>query len=839
MLKISLPLLINHDFDFTEVESLAAYYVNQQDNMLFRQIRLITGDCGKRNDYIIFVNCKTGKSHADEMNRLICEGFYVGSRHYVICERSASMTRTSILSFVDETINAELTERVTMGIHLKSTVLSKWYAYRGLMLSSCHCLEDWYPRIIIVPDYEKTIQNQKIKYVYDKEVELVNHDTGEPFTWKQKDIATGTRDIDINVFDGCGIHHPDITDAVRGMLDSKTDPTTILWRAPFIKGVTHEMDYTTFFAERGVTEITDVWGMKHDVSPTAPPAIIMCESMYKGKKYFKDTGTYADWERYWKLFRQYNHCIGIAKWNFSLDEEPVYTRANYQILQDLDLTFDEFAPLAAYSVHNMERILSGEPVALYAFLGLYADQHKGLNQYMEALLKDRRMIDEESVRNYIFSLIDKTIDEMKCGKLYLKACFKFIAPDLIMLMEHIGGLSPTGCLAADEFFTFNREGEFNGEYLIERNPHICRSEHVILNAVNNDLTNKYCRHLVNVCMVNGHSITPQRLNGCDFDGDLVFVTDNKIMMNGVHRDAPITIDIEDKITVLDEEDTLENRASMILRDHSNMIGEVSNYATAYHNKKPTSEKTRQQYESFVDLLSVINGKVIDSAKTGVVYNVPRYIAKYGRPLPYFMKYASDYYASMKHLSQANSNMNRLCWQLESWHQEQKGRKNKHKIRYHIAKELNLPEHFLQRNFDWTIMIDSSIPVDESKLDKLEVIYKKFLKENNKVVKEYRRALGLAASQSTTEYVDAPDWTAFYNSYRLQCLDVCPNPCELANLIVRVCYERHPKKNKKFIWIVGGEGILSNLKNVETALPMRDPNGEYEYLGNHYRMEQII
>lgn len=207
----------------------------------------------------------------------------------------------------------------------------------------------------------------------------------------------------------------------------------------------------------------------------------------------------------------------------SLDEEPVYTRANYQILQDLDLPFDEFAPLAAYSVHNMERILSGEPVALYAFLGLYADQHKGLNQYMEALLKDRRMIDEESVRNYIFSLIDKTIDEMKCGKLYLKACFKFIAPDLIMLMEHIGGLSPTGCLAADEFFTFNREGEFNGEYLIERNPHICRSEHVILNAVNNDLTNKYCRHLVNVCMVNGHSITPQRLNGCDFDGDLVLL----------------------------------------------------------------------------------------------------------------------------------------------------------------------------------------------------------------------------------------------------------------------------------------------------------------------------
>ena len=59
-------------------------------------------------------------------------------------------------------------------------------------------------------------------------------------------------------------------------------------------------------------------------------------------------------------------------------------------------------------------------------------------------------------------------------------------------------------------------------------------------------------------------------------------------------------------------------------------------------------------------------KNIDYAKTGVMYNIPRYIAKYAKPVPYFMKYRSDYYAKMKKFSVAKSNMNRLAKDIESW-----------------------------------------------------------------------------------------------------------------------------------------------------------------------------
>lgn len=93
-------------------------------------------------------------------------------------------------------------------------------------------------------------------------------------------------------------------------------------------------------------------------------------------------------------------------------------------------------------------------------------------------------------------------------------------------------------------------------------------------------------------------------------GDLVFLIDNPLMMRGVDRNAPVVLDMEDKITALAEEDTPENRVALVLRTINSLIGETSNCATGYHNKQPKSEAARKKYESYVDLLSIINGKAI-------------------------------------------------------------------------------------------------------------------------------------------------------------------------------------------------------------------------------------
>lgn len=588
------------------------YYVPQGDNMLFRQLRMITGDFGKTVNSFVFVSC-SNSSKTDAIEHIIRYGFNINGQHFVMSERSASMTRSSILGFVDERYADSLNEAVSMGNDIGKTVLSKYYAYRGLMLSSCHCLDGWRPKIIVVPDFESVVKDQHIKYIYDAEKEFVDKN-GVSRTWVQKDIGQKTTDVKINVFDGCGIHHPEIGIQVHEQLGKnhtpeKTRPTSMLLRAPFIKGVTHEVDYSSFFAERGVRYITDVWGVSHDVSE---PMIIISESMFKGYKYFNKTGTYDDWTRYWELFDKYNHCIGIAKWNYTKYTEPRFTRTSYQILQDLKLDYDDFRRIASESIKWAEKIESGDPLYTKCFMGLTADKCEPRDDIARAILKDERMLNEHGIRDEIMRSAEKYIDGMKCGKLWVKGAFKFLAPDLIMFMEHIGGLKPVGCLEDGEFYGHDIDGVIIGDRLIERNPHICHSEHTILKGVRNELTDKYLSHLDNVCMINGKSIVPQKLNGADFDGDLVFVIDNEIMMKGVDTSAYTVMDVDDKITVESEEDNVDNRVKVTVRSMKNMIGEFSNYGTAYHNKTPKTAEQKEKYEKYVDIISVLTGKSIKS-----------------------------------------------------------------------------------------------------------------------------------------------------------------------------------------------------------------------------------
>lgn len=491
---------------------LSKYKILQQDNMLFRQIRLITGDGAKFNKYCVFVSCRGVGAYPEDFDKIVLNGFYVDGKKFVISERSASMTRQGILSFVEGSISEQLEEAVTLGVKVKETVLSKYMAYRGLMFSSCHCIEDWIPPIVIIPDGFRVVKNQDIKYADDEITEFTDKETGELRTWKQKVIRHGTKDITINMFDGCGIHHPNISQIVKDKIGCEELPTSIQWRMPFIKGVTHAVDYQKFFLEHGVDEITDIWGCTH---PIDQEMIIMSESMYKGVKYFKEDGTYGDWLRYLGRFRKYNHCVGVAKWNFTKEQESVYTRGNYQILQDLDLSYDDFSALANDSLSWTKKIVDDDIFYTYCYLGMFYDMHKPMNDYVRAIMKNPEMMKEKTVREYIVNLLRKYIDEFKCGKLWIKSTFKILVPDLYAFLEHCAGMEVNGCLESDEFYSNSSSGDYIGEFLIERNPHICRSEHTILKGTTNEKIKEYFSNLSNICMINIKSLTPQRLNGAD------------------------------------------------------------------------------------------------------------------------------------------------------------------------------------------------------------------------------------------------------------------------------------------------------------------------------------
>ena len=795
------------------------FYIKQADNPLFRQIRLITGFSGKFNPYVVFIDSAGSPKTEEYIGRLVRDGIYIDGHHFVFGERSASMTRNGIFSVVDADIFPELNKRITMDIQFDKTVLSKYYAYRGLFFSSCHCLEGWKPKVIIVPDLTLPVPQQRIKYVYDKTVEYEKD--GEVRQWTQKDIAEDVRDMEINAFDGCGIHHPDITRQVTELLHAREPVTSILWRIPWTKGLSHSVDYESFLLERGIEYIQDIWGRWHSVHDKM---LIFTESMFKGMKYFKVYGDGRDWDRYWDLFDKYQHCFGVSKWNFSFDEEPVFTRANYQILQDLDLPYNKFRMLAEDSAEWAQRIVEGDTLYTYTFLGLTADRCTPVNAYAKAILKNPEMMYERNMRKYLRESVKKYIDGMKCGKLWMQACFKFLVPDLILLMEHIGGLPLRGSLEADEFYSRDIDGAFSGEYLIERNPHICKSEHALLRAVATPDIIKYVGDLANICMVNCKSLIAPRLNGADFDGDLVLVLQNEIMQEGVHRDIPIVIDVEDKAAAMVEPDTVEGRVALTMRTMKSLIGEYSNYSSAYHNKCPRSDEQKQLYEKYVDQISVLTGKAIDQAKTGIFYKMPPHIAKMGRPLPYFMKYRKEYYANQK-LSMAPSNMNRLCIEMEKWHK---------KLRWGRAPQ-----------FDYTVMLDEQVSVQVDVYEQLREVFLAYNKEMAILQAEQRRVrayqdedIRAQVTKFDAQYYTV-NWDYYYELYRQKCHEICPDEKMLANAAVLLQYRDYPNVDSKFMWVVAEQGLLDNIKPAEKRLlPKRDPDGSELYLGRRYSMVEV-
>lgn len=512
IMKFKLRDLIENDYKLIlDFEQEIYYKVKQQHNMVFRHINKITDNSTNFIRDICFVDCNNFKKYIDELTYILYNGFYVNDIHFKMFGKSASMSRNGIIAFVNAEIYEELNAIAMMDLEIKNTVISKFEAYKNLLFSSCYFTDGQLPNIVIVDDVERNIKDCFIKYVVEKQISWEDKDTGEVRSGNIKDIDEGHKDVMISPSDGAGIHSPNMSEHWANQVGIGYIPSVFMIRMPYMKGLSVEVDFKQFYRDNGISKIKDIWGVEHNVEDID---CIWTKSLYKGIKYFKKYGDYRDWERYLEKFKKYNHVLGISKWNFRTEDEPIYTRVNYQYLQTLQIKKEEMLQMAEYTKQWIERIISGDELYTYKFLGISANNLNPTNKYMKALMLHSDMLKDPKVKEYLYSLVRKYIDDIKIGKIWIKGNFKIAVPDLVMLMQYIGGLEPNGCLKANEFYATDLDEE---EYLIDRNPHICPSEHAILRSTKNEYTKKYFGRLQNICMLNSYDITMKRLNGCDYD----------------------------------------------------------------------------------------------------------------------------------------------------------------------------------------------------------------------------------------------------------------------------------------------------------------------------------
>ena len=574
----------------------------------------------------MLVVAKKNPKQEESLRRILNDGFTYNGIHYSRFGKSASQGKDGITAFVCDEIFDELYLITQMDIKIDECVISKYEAQRCLPFSSCTLIKDYMPNIVIIGEYEKTLKNQLIKYVVEREKEFVDENTGKKKKYKTREIEEGLKDIGLSPFDGCGCHEENFMNTVSEQLglDYKVIGTQV--RLPFIKGYSVYVPFKQILKEWGYITITDIYGHVHNIDDID---CIWNISMFKGHKIFKATYGENAWIEYMNTVRKYEFKLGISKYSHHIKHLNKYTRMNFQYLQCLDLWNDKYVKcytdktkkdydildskndgkiikLAKYTTNMYEKIIKGDKFYTYKFMGITdTEDYEPESKYLEAALVNDVMLKDPAVKQFIYRKLKKSIDEAKVGKIYCSGFYHTGVGDMIGYLQYAVGEEPVGCLGERELYTANFEPGYCCSF---RSPLVDPSEVNKIKIVRNDILTKWFDYFKDqdVVMVNMYDVSAPQQGGADFDGDIFYLCNDPIIIDS-KIDKHIILDIEDKVTAQSKPYTKENLIEYEVMTRDNRIGEITNVATSIENKYTTNEDIKKLYSDYSSLLRIFQG----------------------------------------------------------------------------------------------------------------------------------------------------------------------------------------------------------------------------------------
>ncbi|ERM91923.1 hypothetical protein O163_08220 [Caldanaerobacter subterraneus subsp. yonseiensis KB-1] len=724
---------------------------------------------------LIYVNISNSMKNIEERIKEIDKnGFTINGIKYKRLGKSAAMARTGRIAFVDEKLKEQLEELIMLGKHIDEAVISKYEAYRGLSFSTC-LFSDVVPKNVCIVDEYKTMINEYVKTIKDNQ------------------IIEGNFDVPVTLWDGMGVHSPEWSEKVAKSLDIPYTPVGYQIRLfPSIKGMSYEFDFKLFYKERGITKIKDVYGKEWNIEELDA---IWNTSMFKFWKYFQS------WDEFIQLREKYYRPlnmdkIGIAKWVIPTEKADKYSKTSYQYLQSLALTGKDVIELAQYTKELVEKVYEGDYRYTMAFLGLLANNFDDEESeekmmanklYTAFMMNPKKIYNDPHFRRFLKNQLQKTINEMKLGKLYIEGRNSFIAQDPIAYLEAAAGLEIKGCLKKGEFYSAGIEG-YRATF---RSPLIHSSEIGKDLFVHNELTDKWLSKYDNVLVLNAFDLTAQKHGGADFDGDTFFHTDNKKILNAViSENNPIIVNIDDKATSKTEKITEQAIIEYDLRTLDNRIGYITNLATFWTNLG-NAKANVNLYDEYLTKLRIWQGVEIDSAKTGIHPIIDDEVKKYENYKPYFLwKYKYNSKGKVSTWTDKAS-LNILCRHIEQWEKEK----------------------FIWKKWEETDILEAAdFLINKEVLNQNREEAEKLVKIMREYYKQYNEELGKLWLDNKFE--DNKKMKQFYNKWYLKVNALHENKELLSSIAVHICYRENHKNEHSFNfpWVVAWEGILTTLEH---------------------------
>lgn len=786
--------------------------------------------------------------------RRLCKGFKINGRKYVRLFSTVGGVKNSTVVFVSEALAPELRRRANNGRDpTKTFAPAKLQAYLSLVCSGSVPVS--MPRgVAVVSDVETTFNCDAIY--------LDSSGDGEP-TMECRD----NEEITIDATDGFGLMLPALAERWSDELGLNYTASAMCTRQAFEKGMVFTFDFREFAETHDKYIATDVWGNKFDVRNVE---LILTESM------LKLWSSYENIDKYFENCEANKFTFGITKVAPKvLDSERAL---NYQFIQSYKLSDEDIYKLVAPTVQMLDDVLDRDWRKAVLFLkgsGLTLDNIDYVtDNYIKAIMVEPELFNDPYVRSMIYDLIKNRITEAKVGVLNVHGNYSIASGDPVLLCQNMLGLPATGVLKAGEVYNEYWANTEADKLVCFRAPMSCHNNIRKVTPCRRDDVRYWLRYMNTCTVFSAWSPEMIALNGMDFDGDLVFLTDNEVLVHK-HRELPPLVCAQrnaEKI-IPKEEDFVKSD----LNTFGNDIGRITNYITSMYevqSKFPEGSEEYNELEYRIQSGQQKQQDAIDKSKGIISKPMPKewydwneanaisnpvkrrlYRSIVADRKPYFMKYIYPPLKKKYNTYIRNSEKNAIrefgisLSELQSTAYKDLSEEQKEFMRYY---EFGMPVgdgdccmnricHLIENRYDGFIgrysektAFDYSILKGGSEYSAAHynAIYKLVL-EYNKYLQE--RVISLDYERSGEH--DANKRDIIKQWFIRMCNCVCPNEDCLCDILLDICYQR--VRNKRLVWDVCSATIVKNLLKRNQGVisfPVQDPNGDILYGGRMFKEE---
>lgn len=812
--------------------------------------------------------CNVVFSSISQYKKYSEEGFKLNDKHYVLLLGTPGGIKQNSVLFCEKSIYDELWRRIINGADLSVPMTpSKLMGYMSLVFSSSIPVTNT-RRVLVVKDVETKFKAPVTKLDFNEELD--------------RPIKTLIPDeeIVVNAGDGCGLISPELADEWDKDLELNYKCTTYCVRNSWTKGLLTRFDFKKYCTEViGQTKVVDVWGYEHDINEID---IILNESMLKFYKAYSSIDQYMD-------------CCDSNGYSFSVTKACPNTldksRAlNYQYIQCLDLDDNDIHMLIKDDINEIKdvtgldyrkTILFGKGTELNS--RNVWDEENLEDLHIKALMIDGNAMKDEYIKYRVQNAIRNRIDMLKTGKIRVDGNYQFAIGEPVIQLESMFGLEPKGLLRANEFYMEYWRSQ--GVKVVSgfRSPMSCKENARVMNVVDREDIVKWYGDLKNVIIFNAWDTAMMAFNGLDFDGDIVFTSDNPILAKGIFNLPAISCvgKVAAKKSHIPKEDYIE----CIARSFGNKVGSVTNFGSSCYDTLAMFDKDSEEYKEIdyrIQCTQFYQQECIDSAKNG---EPPRPIPAYWHSYtakeykeestlspseielyknvitekkPYFFTYIYDAVKKDYRTFKKNANSNCIsrfrCTIDELYAKEYKTEDELEFLEWYELKNpvstnpciVNKIAWMVEDNFDnlslRTKNVDYDYSIYKSKdydtkgtaadMRKIKAIYDEFKKER-------RNQYG------SFEYNDKDESSEMiaekYKRLKDEMMKIITSEDELLNTLLYMSYEKG-SISKVFTWIVCGNLIINNmLINKEGVIkyPVKSNDGDIMYKGYKFKIEEKV